>query len=214
MKTSESTSNLFTALALAQGEIKNPAFDSRNPHFANEYASLAAVRNAVEPVFAKHGLAILQPLVSTEQGAGCGLVIAHKSGEWIEFDPVLFPAAKPNAHGVAGAMTYARRLSLQVAGACVGDADDDGNTAAALPATPNTAKQVAVDAFAAMSPEQRKFLTEHATVIIDLAEREQAANVHEYIIKQRFDNEEKLALWSLLPSDVRAIIKKAEKAHA
>lgn len=56
MKRSENCAEISAALAAAQAEMKNPSFDSTNPHFRNKFASLAAIRNAVVPVFAKHGL--------------------------------------------------------------------------------------------------------------------------------------------------------------
>ena len=60
MKTSEQTDKIDAALAKAQAEMTNPVYDSTNPHFKSKYASLAGVRNAIIPVFAKHGVACVQ----------------------------------------------------------------------------------------------------------------------------------------------------------
>lgn len=70
---------------------------------------------------------------------------------------------------------------------------------------PNTARQVAVDALEAMSPDQQDFLRTHAAEI----ERRVGlkGNVIAYLEEQHFDTEEQLALWALLPSGVRSYIK-------
>jgi hypothetical protein len=129
MNRSEQTNEISKALAAAQAEMKNPAFDSSNPHFRNKFASLAAIRNAVVPVFAKHGLSVMQELTTVEGGVGCLTVVQHSSGQWLEFGPLVMPATKPDAQGFGSAGTYCRRYSLQSVAAIVGDEDDDANEA-------------------------------------------------------------------------------------
>lgn len=131
MKRSEQTDAISKALAAAQAEMKNPAFDSTNPHFRNKFASLAAIRNAVVPVFAKHGLSVMQELTSTEDGVACLTILQHESGQWMEFGPLVMPVSKADAQGYGSASTYCKRYSLQSVAAIVGDEDDDGNEAAA-----------------------------------------------------------------------------------
>lgn len=129
MNRSEQTNEISKALAAAQAEMKNPAFDSANPHFRNKFASLAAIRNAVVPVFAKHGLSVMQELTTVDGGVGCLTIIQHSSGQWFEFGPLVMPATKSDAQGFGSAGTYCRRYSLQSVAAIVGDEDDDGNEA-------------------------------------------------------------------------------------
>ena len=212
MLRSDSIAGLAAALAAAQAEITNPAFDATNPHFGNRYASLAAVRNAVVPVFAKHGLAIIQSLVRDVAAAGCVTTITHKSGEWVEYPPALFPVAKDNAHGVAGAITYARRISLQAVAACVGDDDDDGNTAAALPAKPITAKQTAQDEFDALPADAQSIVREWAIEAIAHVEGGRVDLAAALVAEKCETAEDKLALWSQLPSNVRSALKAHKKA--
>jgi len=133
MKRSEQCDAISKALAAAQAEMKNPAFDSTNPHFRNKFASLAAIRNAVVPVFAKHGLSVMQELTSAEDGVACLTVVQHESGQWLEFGPLVMPVSKSDAQGYGSASTYCKRYSLQSVAAIVGDEDDDGNEAAAKP---------------------------------------------------------------------------------
>ena len=93
MNKSESIAALSAALATAQGEVENASKNAKNPHFRNKFASLAAIRNAVVPVFAKHGLSIMQELTSGEGTVGCLTVIQHSSGQWLEFGPLSMPVS-------------------------------------------------------------------------------------------------------------------------
>jgi len=131
MKRSEVCDEISAALAAAQAEMKNPSYDSTNPHFRNKFASLAAIRNAVVPVFSKHGLSVMQELTSTEDGVACLTILQHASGQWLEFGPLVMPVSKADAQGYGSASTYCKRYSLQSVAAIVGDEDDDGNEAAA-----------------------------------------------------------------------------------
>jgi hypothetical protein len=130
MNQSDSIANLAKSMAAAQAEMTNPKFDSTNPHFKSKFASLAAVRECVIPVLAKHGIQVSQFPVSEGNAAGCVTIIAHESGEWMR-DAFLIPCDKQNAHGYASAVTYARRISLQSIAGVVGEQDDDGNGAVA-----------------------------------------------------------------------------------
>lgn len=128
MNTDKATPELFAALALAQGEIENAAKNSNNPHFKSKYADLAEVLNTVRPVFAKHGLTLIQ---STEfNGALVSVVtlLAHKSGGFITATASCVPA-KTDAQGVGSATTYLRRYSA-AAVAGIAQEDDDGQSAA------------------------------------------------------------------------------------
>jgi hypothetical protein len=121
------------ALAKAQAEMTNPGFDCTNPHFRNRYASLAAVRNAVVPVLAKNGIAIMQNLTASENGIACETILAHSSGQSMRFGPLFLPASKADAQGFGSAATYARRYSLMAVAGVAGDEDDDANAATGKP---------------------------------------------------------------------------------
>ena len=51
---------LFGALVKAIAETQNVVADAQNPFHKNSYATLGAHLNAIKPIFAKHGLAIIQ----------------------------------------------------------------------------------------------------------------------------------------------------------
>lgn len=124
---------LAASLAKAQMELANPKFDSTNPHFKSKFASLAAVRNAIYPVFSRHGLSIIQDLRTTERGISCETIVLHSSGQRLVLGPLVMPATKPDAQGYGSAATYARRYALLAAAGVVGEEDDDGNAASKAP---------------------------------------------------------------------------------
>lgn len=129
MKRSEQINEIAAALAKAQVEMHNPAFDSQNPHFRSKFASLASVRNAVVPLLAKHGVFITQELTRAEGGMATTTVLMHSSGQWIEYDPLVMPMMKDDAQGAGSASTYGKRYAMQGVAAVVGDEDDDAEGA-------------------------------------------------------------------------------------
>jgi hypothetical protein len=122
------------ALARAQCEMANPAYDKTNPHFRNKFASLAAVRNAVVPVLAKHGISVTQDLTAEGPVVFCTTILTHSSGQQMRFGPLPMPATKADAQGLGSAATYARRYALMGVAGVVGDEDDDANSATGKPA--------------------------------------------------------------------------------
>ena len=118
--------SLVEALANAQSEMRNPAFNKVNPHFKSKFASLAAVRDAVVPVLARHGVAMTQTY-DLRDGAQVLLTTLYKGGETI-VSAVPLPAYQQSQQW-ASATTYIRRVSLMaIAGVC-GDEDDDAEEA-------------------------------------------------------------------------------------
>jgi hypothetical protein len=129
-------SDMNKAIVSAQSELKNPAMDAVNPHFRSRFASLKAVREAVLPVFNKHGLAIIQRSVQAESGVGVNTIILHEDGETLDCGTMEIPVKDNNPQAYCSAMTYVRRYTLQAVAGVVGDPDDDGNKASEEPAAP------------------------------------------------------------------------------
>lgn len=122
------TPELFAALALAQGEIENANKNAANPHFRSKYADLAKVLNTIRPVFAKHGLSLIQSPGYDGSMASVTTVLAHQSGGYMTSTASCVPA-KADAQGIGSATTYLRRYgAAAVAG--IAQEDDDGNAAA------------------------------------------------------------------------------------
>ena len=128
MNKSEQINDLAAALAAAQAELRNPVFDSQNPHFKSKYADLAEVLNTVRPVFSENGLSIIQSTEFDGALVSVTTTIAHKDGGYVSSKASCVPS-KTDAQGVGSATTYLRRYSL--ASACgVAQEDDDGNSSA------------------------------------------------------------------------------------
>jgi hypothetical protein len=100
-----------------------------NPAFRSRYADLSAVRDAIVPVFAKHGLAILQA-PNTDEFSGFHLEtrLIHESGEEIVWTFPL-PAEVNKMQQIGSAITYARRYTLSAIAGIASEEDDDANAA-------------------------------------------------------------------------------------
>lgn len=129
MNASEKINELAKALVAAQKELRNPSFDSNNPHFKSRFVSLAGLRNETMPILLKHGLCVVQSLGGDGSTVSCTTRVIHESGQWIDFGPFVVPIAKNDAQTACAGSTYARRYSWQAAIGVVGDEDDDGNAA-------------------------------------------------------------------------------------
>jgi len=127
MELSNANAPLFAALAAAQAEVENAIKGNVNPHFKSRYADLAEVLNTVRPVFARHGLSILQSTAFDGDNVSVTTTLAHAEGGWVSSCASCVPA-RVDAQGIGAATTYLRRYSL--AAMCgVAQEDDDGNAA-------------------------------------------------------------------------------------
>lgn len=126
-------SELFTALAKAQSEMKGAIKDGNNPHFKSQYATLASTWEACRDALTKNGLSIIQRIKEQDR-LYIETILAHSSGQWISSEcPILM--GRQDMQALGSAITYARRYSLM---SLVGIApeDDDGN-AACIPTIPD-----------------------------------------------------------------------------
>jgi hypothetical protein len=162
MTSSETINEIAAACAKAQALLQPAVKDAINPAFGTKarYADLAAILEASR-VYAAQGVAIFQDATTLEQGgAAVTTRLAHSSGQWLEFGPLVVPTAKRDAHGTGSAITYAKRYALQAA-LSVASEDDDGNAAAGrdsddVRAAPQTTVNTAPRATAAPPPAQPK----------------------------------------------------------
>lgn len=151
--------NIAAAIVAAQPEIEAVALNKVNPHFRSRYADLLAVRKAIIPVYAKHGLTISQVCRHIDGQHYIETLLIHKSGETMSsLWPIVAERAGPQSFGSAA--TYARRYGLSAIAMVACEDDDDGNGAEksaskASPAPPvkvnpppaTTEKAVAADPF-------------------------------------------------------------------
>ena len=123
-----SEETLFSALVAFRAECPQVKFDSTNPHFKSKFASLKAIHKVVDPLLAKHHLAVLQFAVGDETTAGCVTKIIHTSGDSLEQE-FRVPIGKADAQKACAAVSYARRFGLSGALGIVTAQDVDGNDA-------------------------------------------------------------------------------------
>ncbi len=136
MLKSESIENLAQALALFQGEVRNPSNSAVNPFYKSSYAPLSEVLNTVRPILSKHGLSVLQTPSGDGEDISVTTLLLHSSGEWIQSEPLILKADKPTAQGAGSSITYARRYALSAVLGISSEDDDDGNVASAKKETP------------------------------------------------------------------------------
>ncbi len=211
MKHSEQINELATALAKAQGAIKGAKKDSTNPAFNSKYADLASVVDACKEALAANGLSYVQMPVTTDKDEiGVETILMHSSGQWIAGEPYYMPVVKTSAHGFGSILTYARRYALTSLLGIAPEDDDANEGVKDVPRKADSARQVTVDEFAGMSDEMQDYLRTHATAITALFNSDKP--MLDYIDKQKFDTESKLALWSLLSAPIRAEIKREQAA--
>ncbi len=131
MNKSESITNLATALAMAQMNIKGAIKDSANPFFKSKYADLSSVVEAIRPAFGQCGLSYIQRIEPSDRDeVRVETILLHASGEWLSCGVLNLPVSKVDAQGYGSALTYARRYSLAAAaGVAPENEDDDGNAA-------------------------------------------------------------------------------------
>lgn len=131
---SEAQDKIAPAFTAAQAEFPSVKKDRNvdTGKYSYDYADLADVLNTVVPVLNKHGLALLQPPSTDEQG---NVVITthllHVSGQWMESDFTMAAVDNRDARSMGSAVTYARRYgACGMLGIAPADGEDDDGAAA------------------------------------------------------------------------------------
>jgi len=129
MRKSNDINELLAALAKAQGKLTSIPFDSKNPHFGNQFASLTAIQDMTRPILSEFGLSITQILETEENGANwLHTMLGHSSGQYIQSSIKLL-VLKNDMQSLGSATTYAKRYAWQAIIGVSGDQDDDGEAA-------------------------------------------------------------------------------------
>jgi hypothetical protein len=126
MKTSEEIKDLCKALASMQAEMTNASKDCKGYNY--KYADLASVWGVIREPLQKHSLFVTQEALTLPDGVAVTTRVIHATGQWIEFEPLMIPMGKKDAHSTGSAITYAKRYQLCAALGVVTD-DDDGAAA-------------------------------------------------------------------------------------
>jgi hypothetical protein len=128
---SQELKDLFTALSKAQGEMETAELSSANPFFKTRYADLAAIVKASRPSLTKHGLSIIQQIITHEDGQTMlHTMLCHTSGQWVESRVRIVPP-KNDVQSIGSYITYLRRYSIASICGIVSSDDDDGEMAVA-----------------------------------------------------------------------------------
>lgn len=127
--------NLSKAFVALQADLTPVAKSAVNPFFKSKYAPLPEVMETIQPLLAKHKLAVMQPMTHLDGEPAIKTILVHESGEMIEeVSPVFLDKKNAQSHG--SAITYARRYGVMSLLGLVADEDDDGHRASSAPKAP------------------------------------------------------------------------------
>ncbi len=94
--------------------------------YSYNYADLADINVAVNPILHNHGLVITQsPSITADGKPSLVTKLLHVSGQWIDSE-MLLHIASSDAQGQGSAITYARRYAKSAILDIVTETDDDG----------------------------------------------------------------------------------------
>ena len=127
MKSSESLSNLATALSKAQGEAKDIVKGKQG--YGYKYATLESILSMLRPILASNGLSVIQSNGNEGNIITVTTRLMHSSGEWLEDSGgVEFQLLKGmnNAQSVGSAISYLRRYQISAFMNITSDEDVDG----------------------------------------------------------------------------------------
>lgn len=126
---------LFAALVKAIAETTDVHADATNPFHRNKYATLQAHLKTIKPIFAKHGLAIIQlPSSGYEKEVGVCTIIIHESGESIQHSVHVPTGDSMNGQQAGALISYLRRYALAAAAGIATEDDDAEADRVARPA--------------------------------------------------------------------------------
>ena len=203
--------NLAAALAAAQSEMGHAALDSENPYFKSKYSSLTAVIDAVKPL-AKHGIAYIQHSRPVDKGVGVETVF-YGYGEAIGCGVVAVPVAKPDAHAIGAAITYAKRYSLAMSCGISADEDDDGNAVVSPPKkkAQSVANTVIEQEGLKTTPQEQKKLKQHGEAIMAITDDSELLEAYLELLDD--DKDYLVKLWAYIPAPVRQKMRKLLHEH-
>lgn len=131
MKMSESIQAIAKALVEVQKSLPSLTKDRENPITRSKYVTLDAINKALLPITSANGLAVTQYPVVRDGRIGCGTLVVHTSGEYIDFGEYTINNESNKRMTAAqeggSTITYAKRYQLSAIFGIVTDEDTDGN---------------------------------------------------------------------------------------
>lgn len=124
---------LAPAVVAMQAALSPVDKSADNPFFRSKYAPLPEVREAMQPILAANGLALLTfpAIIECPNGVqqnGLRFILLHESGQYLDGAWLLTPA-KNDSQGQGADTTYKRRFGEMAITGLVADEDDDGHAA-------------------------------------------------------------------------------------
>jgi hypothetical protein len=127
---SEDLKDLFTALAKAQGDMVLAPSNSINPYFKSKYSNIEDVIKSSRPSLTKHGLSVIQQIISSDDGQSIlHTILAHASGQWIESTMRINPPKADIQSFGSFLNSISRHSYTRIVGMGVKEDDDDGEIA-------------------------------------------------------------------------------------
>jgi len=198
---------IATALVKAQRAFSPALKCATNPHFRSKYADLASCLEAVQDPLNNCGIALLQVTHDDPTGVTVETLFIHESGEHISGGRLHVPASKQDAQGYGSALTYARRYSL-LAACGIAPEDDDGNAATKgkiiTPRPPVESLEISVERLAVVQLVAEAIKGRYGA--------DDVVGAYGELIEIT-EGEEKIALWNLLPSNIRSALKKQSEIN-
>lgn len=115
MENETMTKTIAEAFVKAQMDFEKTGLDSTNPHFRNDYASLAACIGAVKDALNENGISLIQKTHECDTGVKVETIFLHESGQTMSGGILKLPAEAETPQKYGSALTYARRYSLLAA---------------------------------------------------------------------------------------------------
>lgn len=137
MNQSEHIDQLATALAVAQGQIRNPSKNKKvkvktrtGGAYEFEYADLTAIIDAIKKPLADNNIAYVQHMNIDQEGKfRLYTRLAHSSGQWMESVTPIFIEGEQGSQAFGSALTFMKRYALAAMLGIAADSDDDANMA-------------------------------------------------------------------------------------
>ena len=107
MENETMTKTIAEAFVKAQQDFVKTGFDSTNPHFINDYASLAACIGAVKDALNENGISLIQKTHECDTGVKVETIFLHESGQTMSGGILNLPAEAETPQKYGSALTYA-----------------------------------------------------------------------------------------------------------
>jgi len=213
--------SVYQAINAVQSDLCKEGItkDSTNSFDNYKFRGIDAVYNALSPLLAKHGLCILPRMLSREvtqhasqKGGNLFYVVVDAEFDFVcakdgskhtvkTFGEAMDRGDKATNKAMSAAYKYAAFQTFAIPTEGDNDADASSHVVQGVKHKPTDSGYVP-------NEEEAKFLQGIVDTIIGL-DTDHAAQ-SSYLVSQTLDNEEKVYVWSLLPSNIRSGIKKSQ----